>query len=88
MSLKPTRHPRTADGQRFVPSSTLSPLKLFAIFATFTAIGVWMVVDPSPGARLRSTEVVRVFGWFAIVFFGGGGLVVLLQWLRAVGPAT
>ncbi|MEQ1701246.1 MAG: hypothetical protein ABMA25_14120 [Ilumatobacteraceae bacterium] len=87
MSPKPTRYPRTADGQMYVRSSTLSPLKFFALSAMFVAGGVWMVVDPSPGGRIKSAEAVRVFGWFAIVFFGGGALLMLVQWLRAGRPS-
>lgn len=50
----------------------------------FVAIGVWMagVVAPAPVSRRVSPEMVIIWGWITIVFFGMCALVTAKMWWR------
>ena len=57
--------------QRFVASNTSEKLGFLMLLALlFVALGVWMVVDPTPTSRIGSPAIIWAVGWFNIAFFG------------------
>lgn len=57
-------------------------LFLLLIAAGFVAVGIWFVGNAeaiaasSRRALLADPMRVRIFGWVAILFFGGGGVII------------
>lgn len=43
---------------------------LILLSLLFVALGVWMVVDPTPTSRVGSPAAMWGVGWFSIAFFG------------------